>query len=76
MIIPEEEKKFVRKMRSQHVTEWFCDAVLDFPMLQNIKIMKAKAKRRWNTRKSELPSISSTPTYSAEWTFQPYFWRL
>uniref|UniRef100_M1DUG6 Uncharacterized protein n=1 Tax=Solanum tuberosum TaxID=4113 RepID=M1DUG6_SOLTU len=33
---------------SQQVAEWFRDAVLDCPKLQNLKMLKAKAKRRWN----------------------------
>uniref|UniRef100_M1DCM7 Uncharacterized protein n=1 Tax=Solanum tuberosum TaxID=4113 RepID=M1DCM7_SOLTU len=33
---------------SRCVVEWFRDAVLDHPKLQNLRMLKAKGKRRWN----------------------------
>ncbi|WMV24880.1 hypothetical protein MTR67_018265 [Solanum verrucosum] len=33
---------------SWRVADRFYDAVLDRPKLQNLKMMKAKAKRQWN----------------------------
>uniref|UniRef100_M1DS29 Uncharacterized protein n=1 Tax=Solanum tuberosum TaxID=4113 RepID=M1DS29_SOLTU len=43
-----EKIKSAIERRSRQVTEWFRDAVLDRPKLQNLKMLKAKAKRRWN----------------------------
>ncbi|WMV33054.1 hypothetical protein MTR67_026439, partial [Solanum verrucosum] len=45
-----------RERSSRRVTEWFCDAVLDRPKLQNLMMLKAKAIRRWNLPKGGSPS--------------------
>ncbi|WMV32583.1 hypothetical protein MTR67_025968, partial [Solanum verrucosum] len=37
-----------RERNSRRVAKRFRDAVLDRPKLQNLRILKAKAKRRWN----------------------------
>uniref|UniRef100_M1DVC7 Uncharacterized protein n=1 Tax=Solanum tuberosum TaxID=4113 RepID=M1DVC7_SOLTU len=37
--------KSVMEWSSLRVIEWFCDAVLDRPKLQDLKMLKAKAKR-------------------------------
>ncbi|WMV50384.1 hypothetical protein MTR67_043769 [Solanum verrucosum] len=44
----EEKIKLAREKSSRRITEWFRDAVLDCPKLQNLKMLKAKTKRRWN----------------------------
>uniref|UniRef100_M1DGS2 Polyprotein protein n=1 Tax=Solanum tuberosum TaxID=4113 RepID=M1DGS2_SOLTU len=44
----QEKIKSAREMSSRHVTERFRDAVLDCPKLRNLRMLKAKAKRRWN----------------------------
>ena len=41
-----EKIKLERERNSWRVAEWFRDAVLDCLKLQNLRIMKAKAKRR------------------------------
>ncbi|WMV32544.1 hypothetical protein MTR67_025929 [Solanum verrucosum] len=41
-----EKIKLVREMSSRRIAEWFRDAVLDHPKLQNLNKLKAKAKRR------------------------------
>ncbi|WMV36748.1 hypothetical protein MTR67_030133 [Solanum verrucosum] len=43
-----EEIKSAIEMGSRVVAERFRDAVPYRPKLQNLKMMKAKAKRRWN----------------------------
>uniref|UniRef100_M1E079 Uncharacterized protein n=1 Tax=Solanum tuberosum TaxID=4113 RepID=M1E079_SOLTU len=39
-----EKTKLARERSSRRVTEWFCDAVLDRPKLQNLRMRKAKEK--------------------------------
>uniref|UniRef100_M1DIF5 Uncharacterized protein n=1 Tax=Solanum tuberosum TaxID=4113 RepID=M1DIF5_SOLTU len=36
------------EMSSRRVAEWFRNAVLDHPKLQNLRMLKAKAKSRWH----------------------------
>uniref|UniRef100_M1DNP5 Uncharacterized protein n=1 Tax=Solanum tuberosum TaxID=4113 RepID=M1DNP5_SOLTU len=69
-----EKIKSAIERSSRQVAEWFRDAVLDRPKLQNLKMLKAKAKRRWNWPKGGSPSGSAIPTYYAEWSFAAYFW--
>uniref|UniRef100_M1DYE3 Uncharacterized protein n=1 Tax=Solanum tuberosum TaxID=4113 RepID=M1DYE3_SOLTU len=59
---------------SRRVAERFCDAVLDLPKLQNLKMLKAKAKWRWNLPKGGSLSGSVILTYCAEWSFATHFW--
>ncbi|WMV58962.1 hypothetical protein MTR67_052347 [Solanum verrucosum] len=46
--------KSVRKRSSRRVAGWFHDVVLDRPKLQNLRMLKAKAKRRWNCKRADL----------------------
>uniref|UniRef100_M1DK27 Uncharacterized protein n=1 Tax=Solanum tuberosum TaxID=4113 RepID=M1DK27_SOLTU len=43
-----EKIKLARERSSRRVTEWFRGTMLDRPKLQNLRMLKAKAKRRWN----------------------------
>uniref|UniRef100_M1CYX1 Uncharacterized protein n=1 Tax=Solanum tuberosum TaxID=4113 RepID=M1CYX1_SOLTU len=43
-----EKIKMDIEMSSGHVAEWFRNAMLDRPKLQNLRMLKAKEKRRWN----------------------------
>ncbi|KAG5615846.1 hypothetical protein H5410_015670 [Solanum commersonii] len=49
-----------RERSSRRVTKWFCDALLDRLKLQNLRIFKAKARRRLNGPKGGSPSGSQS----------------
>uniref|UniRef100_M1BRS5 Uncharacterized protein n=1 Tax=Solanum tuberosum TaxID=4113 RepID=M1BRS5_SOLTU len=42
------KNQVVRERNSRRIAEWFRDAVLDRPKLQNSRMLKVKAERRWN----------------------------
>ncbi|KAG5580867.1 hypothetical protein H5410_051494 [Solanum commersonii] len=60
-----EKIKSAIERSSRQVTKWFRDAVLDHPKLQNLKMLKAKAKGRLNRPKGGSSSGSAIPTYCA-----------
>uniref|UniRef100_M1D975 Uncharacterized protein n=1 Tax=Solanum tuberosum TaxID=4113 RepID=M1D975_SOLTU len=48
--------KLARERSSQRIAKWFRDAVLDCPKLQTLRMLKAKARKRWNRSKGGSPS--------------------
>ncbi|KAG5630838.1 hypothetical protein H5410_002555 [Solanum commersonii] len=70
-----EKIKSAKERSSRRIVEWFCDAILDRPKLQTLRMLKAKTERQWNKLKVASPSGSASSTYCAIWLFAAHFWR-
>lgn len=63
----------IKCRRSRLLSKRFRNALPDCAKMENLKMMRAKEKRRWNWTKGGSLSGSTIPTYCAERSFSTHF---
>uniref|UniRef100_M1DXR1 Uncharacterized protein n=1 Tax=Solanum tuberosum TaxID=4113 RepID=M1DXR1_SOLTU len=56
-----EKTELARERSSRRIAEWFRDEVLDRPKLQNLRMLKAKAKRAMEMTKGRIAELIGEP---------------